>query len=89
MWRMKGWHEAANRYARFLEARKNLRVLFLELGAGYNTPGIIKFSFWKMVKQWKTAVYVCVNQGEAFAPEDVKEKSICINDDIGRVLYSI
>ncbi|UWP60356.1 SIR2 family NAD-dependent protein deacylase [Ruminococcus gauvreauii] len=84
-----GWHEAANRYARFLEARKNLRVLFLELGAGYNTPGIIKFSFWKMVKEWKTAVYVCVNQGEAFAPEDIKKKSICINDDIGRVLYSI
>ena len=84
-----GWHEAAHRYAGFLEERKNLRVLFLELGAGYNTPGIIKFSFWKMVKQWKTAVYVCVNQGEAVAPEDIKEKSICINDDIGRVLYRI
>ena len=84
-----GWHEAAHRYAGFLEERKNLRVLFLELGAGYNTPGIIKFSFWKMVKQWKTAVYVCVNQGEAVVPEDIKEKSICIDDDIGRVLYRI
>lgn len=84
-----GWHDAGERYNRFLEAHKNLRVLFWELGSGYNTPGIIKYSFWQMVYQWKTAAYVCINQGEAFVPRDIKEKSVCINDDIGRVLFSI
>lgn len=33
-----GWHMAAERYEKFLRTRKNLRVLFLELGVGYNTP---------------------------------------------------
>lgn len=31
-----------------------MKVLFLELGAGMNTPTIIKFSFWRMVNEWKT-----------------------------------
>ena len=33
-----GWHQAAQRYEWFLRSRKELRVVFLELGVGYNTP---------------------------------------------------
>lgn len=33
-----GWHRAAERYNNFLRTRKNQRILFLELGVGYNTP---------------------------------------------------
>ena len=40
-----GWHEAAERYENFLRTRKG-KVLFLELGVGYNTPVIIKYPFW-------------------------------------------
>lgn len=78
-----GWHMAANRYAEFLSKHEKMCVLFLELGTGMNTPGIIKFSFWKMVAQWPNATYACINLGEAFAPKEIEEKSICINDDIG------
>lgn len=34
----KGWHAAASRYDDFLRRHKNLKVLFWELGTGYNTP---------------------------------------------------
>ena len=37
-----GWHAAAERYNEFLRRHKNCKTLFLELGTGYNTPGIIK-----------------------------------------------
>lgn len=40
-----GWHQAAERYENFLRTRKNCKILFLELGVGYNTPGIIKYPF--------------------------------------------
>ena len=33
-----GWYQAAQRYEWFLRSRKELRVVFLELGVGYNTP---------------------------------------------------
>lgn len=84
-----GWHTAANRYAAFLHTHQNLNVCFLELGAGMNTPGIIKFSFWRMVSEWPNATYVCINLNEAYAPEEIQKKSICISDDIGTVLEQL
>ncbi|WP_219718866.1 hypothetical protein [Massilicoli timonensis] len=51
-----------------------------------NTPGIIKYPFWQMTYQNPKAVYACVNQGEAFAPKEIEERSICIDGDIGEVL---
>lgn len=33
-----GWHRAAERYADFLRTRDGQKILFLELGVGYNTP---------------------------------------------------
>ena len=34
----KGWHRAAERYENFLRTREGQKILFLELGVGYNTP---------------------------------------------------
>lgn len=84
-----GWHQAAEGYEKFLRTRANGNVLFLELGAGHNTPGIIKYSFWRMAHEWKDAFYACLNYGEAYAPDEIKKKSICINRDIGEILYQL
>lgn len=81
-----GWHEACGRYEEFLETHKGSRVLFLELGCGMNTPGIVKFSFWRLTSQWPEASYGCINLGEAYAPQEIEGKSICISEDIGRIL---
>ena len=81
-----GWHAAAQRYERFLRTHAEQRLLFLELGVGRNTPGIIKYPFLRMVHAWKNAAYVCINSEEAYAPDEVKERSVCICGDIGEVL---
>ena len=81
-----GWHIAARRYSDFLRRHQNMKVLFLELAVGYNTPTIVKYSFWRMAHDWKDATYACLNYGEAYAPDEIKKKSICINGDIGEIL---
>lgn len=81
-----GWHIAAGRYAEFLRRHQNMKVLFLELAVGFNTPSIIKFSFWRMTNEWRDAAYVCINYGEAFSPNEIIQKSIIINGDVGEVL---
>lgn len=83
-----GWYEAAERYEVFLRRHKNKALLFLELGVGYNTPSIIKYPFWQMTAKNPNAGYVCINKGEAFVPEEIKERSICINGDIGEILLT-
>lgn len=84
-----GWHTAAEKYSEFLEKHKNNHVLFLELGVGANTPVIVKYPFWYMVMENKKAVYACVNYQEAFCPNELEERSICIDGDIGEVLKEI
>lgn len=81
-----GWHRAAERYDDFLRRHDGLKVLFLELGVGANTPAIIKYPFWKMTYANPNAAYACINFGEAFAPPEIRGRSICINADIGDVL---
>ncbi len=81
-----GWHRAAERYSEFLRRCEGMRVMFLELGVGANTPGIVKFSFWRMTAENPRAVYACVNLGEAFAPKEIADRSICIDGDIGETL---
>ena len=81
-----GWHAAARRYEAFLRAHKGKKILFLELGVGYNTPVIIKYPFWQMTQKNPKAIYACINAGEAVCPEEIGKRSICINADIGRVL---
>ena len=84
-----GWHKASERYAQFLHRHQNAKVLFLEAAVGFNTPAIVKYSFWRMTHVWKDAVYVCLSNGEAYAPDEIKKKSICINGDIGEILYQL
>lgn len=84
-----GWHKAACRYQDFLLRHKDLSVLYLELGVGGNTPGIVKFSFWRMTAENPKAIYACVNLGETCAPTEIRDRSICINADIGKVLKEL
>ena len=84
-----GWHDAALRYETFLGKHDGQHILFLELGVGMNTPGIIKFPFWKMTAKNENAVYACLNFGEAYAPDEIAEQSILINGDIHSVLENI
>ena len=81
-----GWHRAAERYQSFLRTRANEKILFLELGVGYNTPVIIKYPFWQMTAKNPNATYACVNKGQAICPSEIRHKSICINDDISSVI---
>ena len=84
-----GWHRAAERYADFLHTRKGQKILFLELGVGYNTPVIIKYPFWQMTAKNPNATYACINQEQAFAPEEIANRTIVVNEDIGKILRAI
>ena len=84
-----GWNDAAKRYSAFMNTHQDKKTVFLEAGTGWNTPSIIKFTFWQMVNDWPGATYACLNYGEAYAPEEIREKSICVNRDIGETIHLI
>ena len=81
-----GWYAAARRYEDFLRRHRGMRVLFLELGVGGNTPVIIKYPFWKMTMENRKAAYACVNLEETYVPQEIRKRAVCIAADIGMVL---
>ena len=64
-----GWYRASERYADFLRRHEGAKILFLDLGTGISTPGIIKYPFWRMTATWENTSYACINLGEAYAPD--------------------
>lgn len=82
----KGWNIANDNYDAFVRRNKKSNIVYLELGVGYNTPSIIKYNFCDMTYYNQNAHYICINFGEASAPKEIENQSICINDDIGKIL---
>ena len=84
-----GWYKASERYSDFIRRHKDLNILYLEIGVGYNTPVIIKYPFWQMTAQNPKATYACINIGEAVCPTEIEHQSICIDADIAKVIEDI
>ena len=84
-----GWHKAAARYSEFLRRHEGMRTLYLEIGVGGNTPGIIKYPFWQMTAANPRATYACVNLGEAYAPRELERQSILIDAGANEVVAQL
>lgn len=84
-----GWYAAQSRYSDFVRRRKHGKVLNLELGVGNNTPGIIKYPFWRYTLENPDATYACINNGQAYTHPEIAERSVCINADIYLILSAL
>ena len=84
-----GWKKAADNYEEFMRAHMGKKIVFLELGVGYNTPGIIKYNFWQYARTWQQAYYACINKGEAYLPAEIADKGIALDGDIAKVLEAL
>lgn len=72
-----------------MRCHKKSSVLYLELGVGNNTPGIIKYPFWQMTYNNPNATYVYMNLSESSIPTEIKKQSIGIVGDIGEILKQL
>ena len=84
-----GWHKAAARYRDFLQKRAGGAILYMELGVGMNTPGIIKFPFWRMTGDNPKAIYACLNMEEVYIPAEIAGQSIMVAGDVKDALAAL
>ena len=84
-----GWHAANVRYQEFLDEHEKGRVLYLELGVGFNTPVIIKYPFWRRTLANRHATYACINYNEAYTLREITGRSILIGGDIDEALEKL
>ena len=84
-----GWQAAALKYEAWVTAHQHQKVVYLETGVGYNTPGIIKYNFWQQVYQNKNATYVCLNMEDSPVPNEIKDRSIVISGDSAQIIQEL
>jgi NAD-dependent SIR2 family protein deacetylase len=84
-----GWHKASEHYTTFVKQNLDKRIVYFELGVGSNTPGIIKYPFWRFTLSNPASLYVCINKNEAIAPQEIDKQSNCLNNDIGEVIKDL
>ncbi|MDO4910791.1 MAG: Sir2 silent information regulator family NAD-dependent deacetylase [Corynebacterium sp.] len=84
-----GWEAACLRYKEFLIANAKSTIVYLELGVGNNTPGIIKYPFWQMTMGNPNSTYISINQADIMAPKEIAERSIGVATDIGEALSQL
>lgn len=80
-----GWHKGATRYVNFLKENEDKKLLLIELGVGFNTPGIIKYPFWQILSENKNAYLISINKGEAYVPRKIKQRVYLIDEDIKKI----
>ena len=84
-----GWQSAAAEYEAWLTQHRDRKVVFLEIGVGYNTPGIVKYTFWQQVYRNEKAFYACLNMEEQPVPEEIRDRSVIIRGDSSRVIREL
>lgn len=87
--RDEGWHIAHNRYEEYLSRHKTGKILYFELGVGFNSPGVIKFPFWNMAAENPDAVFASVNLTNPCYPVLLENRSIVISMDIDSVIHDL
>ena len=85
----KNWYKQYDRYKKFLSKIKNKKVVLLEIGVGFNTPGIIRIPFEKMVYDNENINLIRINKDYAFSMLDIKDKTIFFSEDTKKVINDL
>lgn len=75
------WNKLSNNYEKFVNDNINKELILIELGVGFNTPGIIRFPFEKLAYTHYNIVLIRINDKHIDTAYDLKNKVICIKDD--------
>ena len=75
------WHAAQDRYRRFVEGMADEPTVLLELGVGWNTPGIIRLPFEAMARTFD-APLVRVNRDDARIADGGVFRGVGLEGDI-------
>lgn len=79
------WHQASDVYLAFLESIGSQKVVFLELGVGYNTPTIIRYPFEKMTAVLPDAHLIRLNREDVQGFEGNQNKTIALTQPMQEV----
>ena len=79
------WHEMNDNYSNFLN-KIDGKFVFLEIGVGFNTPGIIRYPFEQMTYNNDDATLIRLNLDYPQAIPENKDKTISFDEHVEEIL---
>ncbi|MED4226564.1 Sir2 family NAD-dependent protein deacetylase [Neobacillus cucumis] len=83
------WYEWNQSYNTFLKESGGKKLVFLELGVGFNTPGIIRYPFEQMTYHNKNATLIRLNKEHPEGAKENIDKTIAFTEDMQEVVSAI
>lgn len=83
------YREQSHKYQSWLREAANKKLVILECGVGYNSPGVIRWPFEKTVQLLPNVQFVRINEKNPEVPESIKDKSFSIKRNIADVLLAL
>ncbi len=85
----KNWNLANERYSDFLKKAAVGNTVLLELGVGFNTPGIIRYPFERMIYQNQAQTLIRINKNHADGPEENRDRTISFSEEMNLVFTDL
>ena len=70
------YREQAARFSEFIQGRKESRLLLIEIGAGFNTPSVIRWPMERITHSDPDAKFIRINPQWPQVPDEIAEKSV-------------
>jgi NAD-dependent SIR2 family protein deacetylase len=83
------WYMSENNFTKFISGTEGKSTVFLELGVGYNTPGIIRFPFEAMVHDNPNSQLIRLNRDHMKGMSENLGSTISFNEDMTTVINDI
>lgn len=83
------WYELNKSYNEFLMESDGKKIVYLELGIGFNTPGIIRYPFERWTYHNENATLIRLNKDHPEGIEENDDKTIAFTENMQEVVLAI
>lgn len=83
------WYRQSEKYEDFLSRSKGKNVVLLEIGVGFNTPGIIRFPFERMAAISEKTTLIRINKDYPNPMLEIKNKTISFDEDTNKIIEDL
>ena len=83
------WYKQSKNYEDFLDKTKNKNVVLLEIGVGFNTPGIIRFPFEQMAYNDSKTTLIRINKDYPKTMLEIENRIISFDEDTKQIIEDL
>ena len=83
------WYNMSQKYEEFIAKTKNKKVVLLEIGVGFNTPGIIRFPFEQMTANNEKTMLIRINKDYPLPMLEIKSRIISFDEDTNKIIEDL